>query len=82
MTGQIDPNIQKLISDELDSLTIMLNDMGPTVTGTVAFLVTDDKGYINTQHTTNADDEVSRANMAIGLMDIAAKILNRQEKTA
>jgi hypothetical protein len=25
---------------------------------------------------------VSRANMAIGLMDIAAKILNRQEKTA
>jgi hypothetical protein len=82
MTGQIDPNIQKLISDELDSLTIMLNDMGPSVTGTVAFLVTDDKGYINTQHTTNADDEVSRANMAIGLMDIAAKILNRQENTA
>lgn len=79
MTGQIDPNIQKLISDELDSLTIMLNDMGPTVTGTVAFLVTDDKGYINTQHTTNAEDEVSRANMAIGLMEIAAKILNRQE---
>ena len=79
MTGQIDPNIQKLISDELDSLTIMLNDMGPTVTGTVAFLVTDDKGYINTQHTTNAEDEVSRANMAIGLIEIAAKILNRQE---
>ena len=79
MTGQIDPNIQKLISDELDSLTIMLNDMGPTVTGTVAFLVTDDKGYINTQHTTNAEDEVSRANMAIGLMEIAAKILNRHE---
>ena len=82
MTGQIDPNIQKLISDELDSLTIMLNDMGPNVTGTIAFLVTDDKGYINTQHTSNADDEVSRANMAIGLMEIATKILNRQEKAA
>ena len=78
MTGQVDPNLQKLVSDELESLIIMLNDMGPTVTGTVAFLITDDKGHINTQYTTNAIDEVSRANMVVGLLEIATKMLNTE----
>ncbi len=78
MTGQVDEQIQQFITDELRSLIIMLNDMGPTVTGTVAFIVTDEDGNINTQHTTNAIDEVSRANMAVGLMEIATKILNEE----
>lgn len=81
MTGQVDPKIQQFITDELRSLIIMLNDMGPTVAGTVAFIVTDDEGHINTQYTTNAIDEVSRANMAVGLMEIATKILNEETTT-
>ena len=80
MAGQIDPKIQKFIGDELESLTIMLNDMGPSVQGAVVFIVTDDDGYIHTQHTTNADDEISRANMVGGLLSVGIKILNNNHK--
>jgi len=74
--AQIDPDIQKFIADELDSLTIMLNDMGPSTQGAVVFVLTDDDGNIHTQHTTNVDDEISRANMVGGLLSVGIKILN------
>jgi hypothetical protein len=74
----IDPAIDRLLDDEMNSFMILLNSMQPVVQGALAFVMSDDMGQMSTRFTTSADCDTSRGNMAVGLMDIATKILNCQ----
>lgn len=78
---QLDQRLQEMAHDEMDTIRMLFNTLPLHYGGVFGFVLFDSTGAMHTHYISALIEEQDSMNAAIGLMDIATRILKGQEES-